>query len=84
MKVGEGIRQPPHIYDTCVCVWYTYMQHRDMDNSVGIDRGKGWAEVELDKTRKWYGKRLCLGDGRMMQCADDVLLSCTLETYMVL
>ena len=23
------------------------------------------------------------GDGRMMQCADDVLLSCTLETYMV-
>ena len=34
----------------------------------------------------WIGteKDFVLGDGYMMQCADDVLLSCTLETCMVL
>ena len=33
-----------------------------------------------------YGKNQDgrMGDGRTMQCADDVLLSCTLETWMVL
>ena len=30
------------------------------------------------------GRRLDFGDGCMMQCADDALLSCTLETCMVL
>lgn len=32
----------------------------------------------------WGQKKTALGNGRLMPCADDVLLSCTLETHMVL
>lgn len=39
-----------------------------------MEVGKG--EINGDR------KKLCFG--RMIQCADDVLLSCTLETCMVL
>lgn len=38
--------------------------------------GKGQSYLEF--------KVLTLGDGLTIQCADDVLLSCTLEPYMVL
>ena len=32
----------------------------------------------------WMERDFALGDGHKMQCADDVSLSCTLETHMVL
>ena len=36
------------------------------------------------KRRKWGQKGTAWGDGHTVQCADDVLLNYTLETYMVL
>ena len=41
--------------------------------------------MEVGKGGKMRMERdFVLGNGRTMQCADDVLLSCTLETCMVL
>ena len=48
-----------------------------MENS--FERG-----LEVSGSRQMRGKRLCLEDGCMKQCADDVLLSYTLETCIVL
>ena len=73
MKEGEGIKQN-NIYNT------------DTDSSVVVSgRGKGgvgrqrWAEEG-----KWGRKRLAWGDRCTVQCSDDVLLSFTLETCMIL
>ena len=44
-----------------------------------------WGQVEEDKERiTGDRKRLYFGDGHTMQNANDVLLSCTLETYVIL
>ena len=42
-----------------------------------VEVGKGWGEMEVEKEFAW-GRRCT------MQCADDVSLSCTLETCMIL
>ena len=58
----------------------TKQKHIDTDNSVVIARGKRkWVEVGRRRNGAF-----AFGNGCMMQCAHDVLLSCTLETCMVL
>ena len=46
------------------------------------ERGEGWGRWV--KGRKWGWKETAWSNGHTMQCADDILLSCTLETCMVL
>lgn len=41
--------------------------------------GAGWGRW-ANREKMGGGKRLLGGDGRMMHCVDDVLLSCTHET----
>ena len=43
----------------------------------------GWGEVEVGKGDKWGERDLALGGKHTRQCADDVLLGCTLETCVV-
>ena len=65
-----------YIYNVCVCVYLT-----DTDNSVAIARRKGKEGWGADGHGQRGGMKterdLACGDGRVMQCADDVLLSCT-------
>lgn len=58
--------------------WYT--KGIDKQNNVAIARGKGeWVEVELGKGEGKWGQK-----ESSMQCADDIFLSCTIETCVVL
>ena len=72
MKEGEGVSQKAYIHNT------------NTDNSVVMARGSG-GQVETDKGGKVGIERdFAWGDGHMIQCADDVLLSYTFETCLVL
>lgn len=58
---------------------YIYI-NTDTDKSVAIARGKegqGTGDGRIERDFTW-------GDGHAMQCANDVLLRCTLDTCMVL
>ena len=69
---GEGISQKPHT------------EHRDTRGSVVIEKGEGGGVVGVAKGGKWGWKGTAWGVGPTVQGVDDVLLSCTLETCMVL
>ena len=46
--------------------------------------GRGEAEVGERQGEVGLERDFAWGDGRTMQCAGDVLLSCTLDTCMIL
>ena len=74
MKEGEGISQT-----SCVC------NSHDTDNGDGQrKRGleAGWRRAK--EVGGWGWKETLLGTMDTVQCADDVLLSCTLKIHMVL
>lgn len=76
MKKDEGMRKNKYLYNI------------QTDNSVVIARGKrgdGWVEVgKVGSEEGWRQKKTAQANGHTMQCANDVLLSWTLETVIVL
>ena len=59
--------------------------YTDTDNTVTTARGKGgWGLGGSGQKGEKPGRKGTLGDGHMTLCGGDVLLSCALETCVVL
>ena len=72
MKEGEGISQTTYIHDA-----QTETTVRQIEKGVGLGGGGQKGETETERHFVW-------GEGCTIQCADGVVLSCTLETCTVL
>lgn len=58
--------------------------HRQLCGDIQMERGTDGGEQWWRGRGDGEEKNFCLGDGQTMQSADDILLTCTLETYMCL